>query len=174
MCSNSRTPNSVGTYEKGEKGDSLFLESYLIRRTHAVRWVVKSTTAIALLVGLAGLMIGCQRHTESEPETAEACAKALGLGPDHEPLLAYFWAEWAAPARQMTPIINRLKERGGSPSVKIIEVGEFPNAAEACGVRSIPTLLGIENGAIASALEGIQPEDEVLEFAASLSGEAND
>ncbi|MCP4003546.1 MAG: thioredoxin [bacterium] len=80
------------------------------------------------------------------------------------PVLVDFWAEWCAPCRQLAPVIKELAEEYGDRlRVTKVDVDSNPKTASNLQVRSMPTILFIKDGTVASALIGRQPKDKLKE-----------
>ena len=59
-----------------------------------------------------------------------------------------FWAPWCAPCRIIGPTIDELaKEYEGKAIVGKLNVDENPEVCEEFGIRNIPTILFIKDGA---------------------------
>lgn len=63
------------------------------------------------------------------------------------PVLVDFWAEWCAPCRLISPIIDELAgEYEGKLKVVKLDVDKGPNVSSRYAVTSIPTLIIFKNG----------------------------
>jgi thioredoxin 1 len=78
------------------------------------------------------------------------------------PVLVDFWAEWCPPCRMIAPSIEELATAySGRVKVGKLNVDENPAAAQAFGVRSIPTLLVFKNGKVADQQIGAVPQPRI-------------
>ena len=63
------------------------------------------------------------------------------------PVLVDFWAEWCAPCRIVSPIIEELaSEYSGKLKVGKLDVDSNSQAAQDYGVMSIPSIILFKNG----------------------------
>jgi thioredoxin 1 len=78
------------------------------------------------------------------------------------PVLVDFYADWCAPCRMVTPVLQNIKSSLGD-KVKIIKINVDNNReiASYYGVRSIPTLMIFKNGQIHWSGAGTRPEQEL-------------
>jgi thioredoxin 1 len=83
-----------------------------------------------------------------------------------KPTIVDFWAEWCAPCRAISPIIEKLSEEYGD-RVKIakINIDDSPITPGKYGVRSIPTVLAFRDGQVIEQIQGARPRavfDEMI------------
>ena len=79
-----------------------------------------------------------------------------------EPVLVDFWAEWCAPCKKLTPVIEELsKEYDGKIKIAKLNVEEGKNAATNFGIMSIPTLMLFKNGKVVKQVVGIVSKKEL-------------
>ena len=73
-------------------------------------------------------------------------------------VLVDFYADWCGPCKMLAPILEQID----SIDVLKINVDEFPDLAAKFGVMSIPTLIVMKNGKMASQAVGVRPKSEIL------------
>ena len=76
-------------------------------------------------------------------------------------VLIDFWADWCAPCRMLSPIIDEVAD--GNPQVKVgkVNVDQQQELAAQFGVMSIPTLVVFKNGQKAAESIGLIPKEQV-------------
>jgi thioredoxin 2 len=78
------------------------------------------------------------------------------------PVLVDLWAEWCAPCKHITPIVERLgREMGGKVKVAKVDVDRSPKTAGRFGVKSVPTLLLLREGREVDRIVGALPEAQI-------------
>jgi thioredoxin-like negative regulator of GroEL len=70
----------------------------------------------------------------------------------------YFSAPWCGPCRAFKPIMESLQTE---MSITFIDVDSSPQTAATWNVRSVPTVLVIENGIEKSRLVGAKSKEEI-------------
>lgn len=75
------------------------------------------------------------------------------------PVLVDFWAEWCAPCKMISPIVDELStEKAGQLKVAKVNVDEQPDIASTYGIISIPTLLLFKGGQVVEQKVGAAPK----------------
>ncbi len=91
------------------------------------------------------------------------------------PVVVDFWAEWCAPCRTLTPMLERLANQAqGSFRLAKVNVDENPNLALRYSIRSIPHLKAFRDGQVVSEFIGAQPEPRLREFLRELAPSQTD
>jgi thioredoxin 1 len=73
-----------------------------------------------------------------------------------------FWAEWCAPCIMLGPTFERLAANYGDEILFAkVNVDELPELADKFRIRSIPTLLLLQQGNVVERLVGLLPHQEL-------------
>ena len=78
------------------------------------------------------------------------------------PVVVDFWAEWCGPCKQIGPALEELSDEYGD-KVKIVKVNvdENPQSPGQFGVRGIPALFLVKDGAVVSNKIGAAPKAQL-------------
>lgn len=76
--------------------------------------------------------------------------------------LWYFFSEWCRPCKTLSPIMDSL-QRQGIPINKL-NTDYTPDVVTKYNVRSVPTVILVENGAEVRRFVGVRSENEILNF----------
>ncbi|RLB58544.1 MAG: thioredoxin [Deltaproteobacteria bacterium] len=75
------------------------------------------------------------------------------------PVLIDFWAPWCAPCRMVAPVVEQLAEDyDGRLKVAKCDTDQNPQVATMFGIRSIPTVVLLDDGQVVDALIGARPK----------------
>ena len=79
-----------------------------------------------------------------------------------KPVLIDFYADWCGPCRMVSPIVEEIAEENPQYLVCKVNVDEEPELAQLYGVSSIPTLVVMKNGEVASRSAGARQKAQIL------------
>ncbi|HZJ58066.1 MAG TPA: thioredoxin [Clostridia bacterium] len=78
------------------------------------------------------------------------------------PVLIDFYADWCAPCRMITPILEQVaKEYEGKATIAKLDVDANNALASQFGVMSIPTLVFFRGGKEVQRVVGVRPKSEL-------------
>ena len=79
--------------------------------------------------------------------------------------LVDFYADWCGPCRMLTPILESVaSDLDGQVNVVKVNVDQSPKLAARFGVKGIPTVLVIKNGAVTNRQTGFGNKQQLLEL----------
>jgi thioredoxin 1 len=80
------------------------------------------------------------------------------------PVVVDFWAEWCAPCKLLSPIIDELAdEYNGKVKFGKLNVDQNQQISIKYGIRSIPTLIVFKNGEAAEQMVGFLPKQSIID-----------
>lgn len=72
------------------------------------------------------------------------------------PTLVDFWAEWCAPCRALSPVVEQIAaDYDGRVRVGKMNIDEHPSTPNKYAVRAIPTLLLFKDGQVVDQVVGL-------------------
>lgn len=77
-------------------------------------------------------------------------------------VLIDFWAPWCGPCRMVSPIVDEIAGENNTVKVGKVNVDEQPELAAQFGVMSIPTLVVMKNGKVATSAVGARSKEAIL------------
>jgi thioredoxin len=78
-----------------------------------------------------------------------------------------FYANWCGPCKQLAPVIDAVTTELGVKLVSV-NVDENPELAQQFGVRSIPAVFAVKDGAPVASFFGNRPESDVRALASKV------
>lgn len=78
------------------------------------------------------------------------------------PVLVDFYADWCIPCRLMPPVLKEIKDQFRE-NIRIVKVNvdHYPDIANNCKVRNIPTVVLFQAGKIHWSGKGVQQETDI-------------
>ena len=97
--------------------------------------------------------------------TEETFNNDVALRSRNTPVIVDLWADWCAPCKQLSPVLEKLaREAAGAWVLAKIDVDANPRLAQAFQAQSIPMVVAIIGGQMVDAFAGVMPEAQVKQW----------
>ncbi|QXJ22566.1 thioredoxin [Actinomadura graeca] len=94
---------------------------------------------------------------EAGDDTFAEVAERAGL-----PVIIDFWADWCAPCRAVTPVLEQVtRELAGRVKLVKVDVDRSPHLSERFTIKHVPTLLMMVRGETVAQRTGASPAHEL-------------
>lgn len=77
-------------------------------------------------------------------------------------VLVDFFADWCGPCKVLKPTVEKFGEDQSEVNVVMLNVDEHSDIAAEFKVRSIPTLIYLENGEVVNRVTGTQSSEQLF------------
>ena len=79
-------------------------------------------------------------------------------------VLIDFYADWCGPCQKLSPIVDKFAKEHNEIKVVRIDIDAQEDLADKYNIRSIPTLVVIENGEEINRVIGLVSEEKIIEL----------
>ncbi|MDQ7907039.1 thioredoxin [Phytohabitans sp. ZYX-F-186] len=81
------------------------------------------------------------------------------------PVLVDFWAEWCAPCKKVSPLLEEIaNEMGDRVRIVKVNIDENPETARAYRIMSVPTLTVFKGGQPVQSVAGARPKGDLVKL----------
>jgi thioredoxin 1 len=81
------------------------------------------------------------------------------------PVLVDFWAEWCAPCKKVSPLLEEIAgEMGDRVRIVKVNIDENPETARAYRIMSVPTLTVFKGGQPVQSVAGARPKGDLVKL----------
>ena len=77
-------------------------------------------------------------------------------------VLLDFYADWCGPCRMVAPLVSEIADEHPEFVIGKINVDSEPELARRFGIISIPTLIVMRGGEVATKVTGARPKEQIL------------
>lgn len=78
-------------------------------------------------------------------------------------VLVDFWAPWCAPCKMIAPVLNEIaEEQADKITIGKLNVDDYQDLAQKFRIRSIPTMVLLNNGKEVKRISGVKPKNVLL------------
>jgi thioredoxin 1 len=81
------------------------------------------------------------------------------------PVLVDFWAEWCAPCRKVSPLLEEIaSEMAGKVDIVKVDIDHNPQLARTYRIMSVPTLTIFKGGEPVKSVAGARPKGDLMKL----------
>jgi thioredoxin len=121
------------------------------------------------IVGLKGGMLNWRNANLPETITQTPVSNGLSLNDYRQKInnenyvLVDFYANWCVPCKQLTPILEKIKNEKNQVQLLRINVDQNPNLTKTLKISALPAIKLYKKGKLIWAKEGFAKEDEIIQ-----------